>query len=39
MATRQRVEFRAQRLIGETEGFACERGQFPMNGKLPAPAP
>ena len=38
-ATPQRVELRAQRLIGEAEGFAYERAQFLVDGKLPAPAP
>lgn len=38
-AAPERVEFRAQRLVGEDEGHAYERGQFLVNGKLPAPAP
>ncbi len=38
-ATRERVEFRAQRLIGTDETHAYERGQFLVAGKLPAPAP
>ncbi len=38
-ATRERVEFRAQRLIGDDETHAYERGQFLVAGKLPAPAP
>ena len=37
-AARERVEFRAQRLVGEEESHAYERGQFLVNGKLPAPA-
>jgi len=38
-AARERVEFRAQRLVGREEGYAYDRGQFLVNGKLPAPAP
>ncbi|MGZ6124144.1 MAG: RES family NAD+ phosphorylase [Myxococcales bacterium] len=38
-AAPERVEFRARRLVGEDEGFAYERGQFLVEGKLPAPAP
>ena len=37
-ATPERVEFRAQRLLGPEEAHACERAQFLWNGKLPAPA-
>src|SRR2546430_7126644 len=37
-AARERVEFRAQRLVGEEETHAYERRQFLVNGKLPAPA-
>jgi hypothetical protein len=37
-AARERVEFRAQRLLGGDQGFAYERDQFLVNGKLPAPA-
>ena len=37
-AARERVEFRAQRLVGDEESHAYERGQFLVNGKLPAPA-
>jgi len=37
-AARERVEFRTQRLVGEEESHAYERGQFLVNGKLPAPA-
>jgi RES domain len=37
-AAPDRVEFRAQRLVGRDEAFAYERGQFLVNGKLPAPA-
>jgi len=37
-AARERVEFRAQRLVGKEETHAYERRQFLVNGKLPAPA-
>ena len=37
-AARERIEFRTQRLVGEEESHAYERGQFLVNGKLPAPA-
>jgi hypothetical protein len=37
-AARERVEFRAQRLVGQDESHAYERGQFLVNGRLPAPA-
>lgn len=38
-ASRERVEFRAQRLLGREESQACDREQFLVGGKLPAPAP
>jgi hypothetical protein len=38
-AAREVVELRAQRLVGGDEGFRYERGQFLVDGKLPAPAP
>jgi len=38
-AARDRVEFRAQRLMGRDQSHAYERGQFLVEGKLPAPAP
>jgi hypothetical protein len=37
-ATPQRVEFRAQRLLGAEQRHAYERAQFLWNGELPAPA-
>jgi RES domain len=37
-ASRERVEFRAQRLIGRDESHAFEREQFLVDGKLPTPA-
>ena len=37
-AARERVEFRAQRLVGRDEGCSFERREFLVNGKLPAPA-
>jgi len=39
IAARDRVEFRAQRLMGRDQSHAYERGQFLVEGKLPAPAP
>jgi hypothetical protein len=38
-ATRERVEFRAQKLLGADEGWSYDRPQFLVGGKLPAPAP
>jgi hypothetical protein len=37
-ASRELVEFRAQRLVGREQGHAYERSQFLVAGKLPAPA-
>ena len=37
-ASPERVEFRAQRLVGRDEDHAYEREQFLVQGKLPAPA-
>ena len=37
-ASPDRVEFRAQRLVGRDEDHAYEREQFLVQGKLPAPA-
>ena len=37
-ASGERVEFRAQRLVGDDESHAYERAQFLVDGKLPAPA-
>jgi hypothetical protein len=37
-AARERVEFRAARLLGREESHAFERGQFLLDGKLPSPA-
>jgi hypothetical protein len=37
-ASRERVEFRAARMLGREESHAFEREQFLVNGKLPAPA-
>ncbi len=38
VASRDRVEFRAQRLVGDDETLAYGREQFLVAGKLPAPA-
>lgn len=37
-ASRERVEFRAGRLVGQGERLAFERAQFLVRGRLPAPA-
>ena len=37
-ASRERVEFRAGRLLERTERLAFERAQFLVDGRLPAPA-
>ena len=37
-ATRARVEFRSQRMIGAEQRHAFDRAQFEVNGALPAPA-
>lgn len=37
-ASRERVEFRAQRLLARSEVHSFERAQFLVEGKLPAPA-
>jgi hypothetical protein len=37
-ATRARVEFRAQELLGPDQRFAFAREQFEVSGRLPAPA-
>jgi hypothetical protein len=37
-ASRERVEFRTQRLMGKDQSHAYEREQFLVDGRLPAPA-
>ena len=37
-ASRDRVEFRAARMLGREESLAFDRAQFLVAGKLPAPA-
>jgi hypothetical protein len=37
-ASRSRVEFRSEQLLGAVVRHAFQRGQFEVDGKLPSPA-